>query len=93
MAFVSVVLIVVMVVQAVLATLLYQQAKRLTAAQNVHERINAVSSALVALRKEHLALDELVSQWMARSATRAKRERKKEREADEEELEPVQETG
>ena len=83
MAFGSVLLVVVAGATAVLAVVNNRQANRLQRVESYHDSIKRISADLAALRKEHLALDELVSVWMNRNATRSKRE-KKEKEREEE---------
>lgn len=78
-------LFVAIAVQAVLAAVLIHEAKKLQGVRSVHENYTALAASLAGLRKEHVSLEELVSTWMSRSATRAKR--KKDEEAS---VEPTQ---
>jgi len=80
----SVLLLVVTGVTCILAVVLVRENRKLQNLAQYGEVLKRFSADLAALRKQHLALDELVSQWMSRSAVRAKRARKEERSEEEE---------
>src|SRR5262245_17523884 len=69
-------LVVVLAAQTVLAVILVQQGRKLQSAAALHQ-------AVAALRRDHAGLDETVSAWMMRNATRLKREVKKQRQQEE----------
>jgi biopolymer transport protein ExbB/TolQ len=87
------VLLVVMAAQAFLAILLVRENRRLVQGKPVYESLASLNASFIALRKEHLALDELVTSYQARQAVRVKRARKEERERDEENPSPIDEQG
>lgn len=80
----SVLLCVVVAGVAVLAVVLHHEQRKLQHLAGYAEQLKRLSADVAVLRKNHLALDELVSQWMSRSAVRAKRA-KKEKAGEEEE--------
>jgi biopolymer transport protein ExbB/TolQ len=76
--------VLVVLLQGVLAVLLYREAKQLDGVRQHQEKLASLSANVAALHKQHTSLDELVSSYMNRQATRQRRNMKK---TDEEESE------
>lgn len=77
------VLLSVVLALGLLAVLLMRENKKLQNAGVFAAQLSALHANLVNLRKEHIALDELVSAWMNRQANRSKRAMKKNSESEE----------
>lgn len=74
------VLVVAMAGQLVLLIVLLRESKKLDKAAAVATSFTALAAQVSALKKDVVSLDELVSTWMSRVATRSKRKREKEEE-------------
>jgi hypothetical protein len=69
--------VLVVLLQGVLAVLLYRESKSLDGVRLHQEKLASLSASVAALHKQHTSLDELVSSYMNRQATRQRRNMKK----------------
>src|SRR5262245_53610937 len=83
-AFGSLVVLAVALALGVMAAVLIRENKKLLSAGAEHQRLAVIASAVANLRKEHVALTELVESYMARQAVRSRRAKKKGEEEPEE---------
>lgn len=77
------VLLCVAIVEVAVLVLMIREVRKAERVSAYHAALQSLRGDVAALRKEHVALDEIVSAWMNRVATRAKRAKRQEQEEEE----------